>query len=125
MIITMEFFMRSVTFALSWLLAAGVLTGHLRLEPPDEFHAYFTGDSFFVTCIADETSGATRLTWEAPTGKDITHTRGRVHVEAAPHCPLGLELVVEEVRYKDQGTYTCSAIVDGKETTTHFTLKVY
>lgn len=48
-----------------------------------------------------------------------------VHVEAAPDTPLGLELVVEEVRYKDQGTYTCSAIVDGMETRTQFTLKVY
>ncbi|XP_054706938.1 fasciclin-2-like [Uloborus diversus] len=44
-----------------------------------------------------------------------------------PHrtVPLGLELVVEEVRYKDQGTYTCSAVVDGRETRTFFTLKVY
>lgn len=52
-------------------------SGHLRLEPPADFYAFFTGDSFFITCIPDPSSGATRLTWQTPNGKDITHTRGR------------------------------------------------
>ncbi|GIY36284.1 uncharacterized protein CDAR_556131 [Caerostris darwini] len=100
-------------------------SGHLRLEPAGDFYAFFTGDSFFITCIPDPSSGATRLTWQTPNGRDITHTRGRVHVEPSAHNILGLELVVEEVRYKDQGTFTCSAVVDGRETTIKFNLKVY
>ncbi|GFU31140.1 uncharacterized protein TNCV_2193311 [Trichonephila clavipes] len=98
---------------------------HLRIEPPGDFYAFFTGDSFFITCIPDPGSGATRLTWQTPNKRDITHTRGRVHVEPSAHNILGLELVVEEVRYKDQGVFTCSAVVDGRETTIKFTLKVY
>ncbi|GFS37743.1 hemicentin-1 [Nephila pilipes] len=98
---------------------------HLRLEPPGDFYAFFTGDSFFITCIPDPGSGATRLAWQTPNGKDITHTKGRVHVEPSAHNILGLELVVEEVRYKDQGTFICSAVVDGRETTRKFTLQVY
>ncbi|GIY27337.1 uncharacterized protein CEXT_615101 [Caerostris extrusa] len=50
-------------------------SGHLRLEPAGDFYAFFTGDSFFITCIPDPSSGATRLTWQTPNGRDITHTR--------------------------------------------------
>ncbi|GIY73919.1 uncharacterized protein CDAR_280881 [Caerostris darwini] len=50
---------------------------HLRLEPTGHFHAFFTGDSFFITCSAGPNSGATRLTWQAPTGRDITISTGR------------------------------------------------
>ncbi|GBO43037.1 hypothetical protein AVEN_44584-1, partial [Araneus ventricosus] len=49
----------------------------------------------------------------------------RVHVEPSANNILGLELVVEDVRYKDQGTFTCSAVVDGRETRIQFYLKVY
>ncbi|GFY68525.1 uncharacterized protein TNIN_59341 [Trichonephila inaurata madagascariensis] len=97
----------------------------LRLEPPGDFYAFFTGDSFFITCIPDPGIGANRLAWQTPNKKDITHTRGRVHVEPSVHNILGLELVVEEVRYKDQGVFICSAVVDGREIRIKFTLKVY
>ncbi|GBM94320.1 hypothetical protein AVEN_100529-1 [Araneus ventricosus] len=98
---------------------------HLRLEPTGHFHAFFTGDSFFITCSAGPNSGATRLTWQAPSGKDITVSTGRVHVEAALDNPYGLELVFEDVKYEDRGTYVCSAIIDGREAKTHFVLTVY
>ncbi|GFY70113.1 RNase H domain-containing protein [Trichonephila inaurata madagascariensis] len=97
----------------------------LRLEPPGDFYAFFTGDSFFITCIPDPEIGANRLAWQTPNKKDITHTRGRVHVEPSAHNILGLELVVEEVRYRDQGVFICSAVVDGREIRITFTLKVY
>ncbi|KAF8794523.1 Fasciclin-2 like protein [Argiope bruennichi] len=113
-----------VLLVLTYLLAAES-SGHLRLEPPGDFYAFFTGDSFFITCIPDPSSRATRLTWQTPNGRDITHTRGRVHVEPSANNILGLELVVEDVRYKDQGTFTCSAVVDGRETRIQFHLKVY
>ncbi|XP_035228530.1 hemicentin-1-like [Stegodyphus dumicola] len=116
---------KEVVGMLLLMACAGAHHRHLRLEPPGHFHAFFTGDSFFVTCLAGERSGATRLTWQAPTGRDITISTGRVHVEASPHNPLGLELVFEDVRYEDRGKYSCSAIIDGKETKTHFILTVY
>ncbi|GFT73291.1 uncharacterized protein NPIL_382161 [Nephila pilipes] len=98
---------------------------HLRLEPTGHFHAFFTGDSFFITCSAGPNTGATRLTWQSPNGRDITTSTGRVHVEAAPDNPYGLELVFEDVKYEDRGTYICSAIIDGREAKTHFVLTVY
>ncbi|GIY73922.1 uncharacterized protein CDAR_280901 [Caerostris darwini] len=55
--------------------------------------------------------------WAEPTS--------RVHVEAAPENPYGLELVFEDVKYEDRGTYVCSAIIDGREAKTHFMLTVY
>ncbi|GFY14363.1 uncharacterized protein TNCV_1021281 [Trichonephila clavipes] len=103
----------------------GVHHKHLRLEPTGHFHAFFTGDSFFITCSAGSNTGATRLTWQTPNGKDITISTGRVHVEAAPDNPYGLELVFEDVKYEDRGTYVCSAIIDGREAKTHFVLTVH
>ncbi|XP_023232192.1 neural cell adhesion molecule 1-A-like, partial [Centruroides sculpturatus] len=97
----------------------------LYLSPEGTEHAFFTNESFFITCYAIEDSSATRLTWQAPSGKDITVSEGRVYVAPVAHNSHGLELVVEEVRRKDAGRYTCSAIVDGQEVTTHFNLQVY
>ncbi|XP_055934212.1 protein amalgam-like [Argiope bruennichi] len=115
----------TIASSVLWLLATGAHHKHLRLEPTGHFHAFFTGDSFFITCSAGPNSGATRLTWQAPSGKDITVSTGRVHVEAAPDNPYGLELVFEDVKYEDRGTYVCSAIIDGREARTHFVLTVY
>ncbi|KAG8197246.1 hypothetical protein JTE90_007498 [Oedothorax gibbosus] len=112
-----------IASAASW--KAGFQHKHLRLEPTGHFHAFFTGDSFFITCSAGPNSGATRLTWQAPNERDITISTGKVHVEAAPDNPYGLELVFEDVRYEDRGKYVCSAVIDGREAKTHFILKVY
>lgn len=58
-------------------LLAGSHPSKLRLEPTGHYQAFFTGDSFFITCVAGEKSGATRLTWQAPSGRDITVSSGR------------------------------------------------
>ncbi|KAG8176459.1 hypothetical protein JTE90_025028 [Oedothorax gibbosus] len=123
----MRFVGGAVLLVLVWQVAdAGHSRGkHLRLEPDGDYHAYFTGDAFFVTCIPDMMSRATRLTWQTPDGKEIVTTRGRVHVEPSRNNILGLELVVEEARQKDQGMFKCTAVVDGRETTIQFYLRVY
>lgn len=115
----------AIASSVLWLLATGSHPNKLRLEPTGRYQAFFTGDSFFITCVAGEKSGATRLTWQSPSGRDITVSSGRVHVEPAPHNPLGLELVFEDVKYEDKGRYNCSAIIDGQERKTYFILTVY
>ncbi|GFQ80995.1 uncharacterized protein TNCT_527881 [Trichonephila clavata] len=68
---------------------------------------------------------ATSSTGSGRRNSETKQRLGVVHVEPSAHNILGLELVVEEVRYRDQGVFTCSAVVDGREITIKFTLKVY
>ncbi|GFQ95507.1 uncharacterized protein TNCT_369381, partial [Trichonephila clavata] len=61
---------------MTYLFMAECSSPYLRLQPPGDFYALFTGDSFFITCIPDPGIGATRMAWQTPNKKDITHTRG-------------------------------------------------
>nr|XP_042905385.1 uncharacterized protein LOC107444223 [Parasteatoda tepidariorum] len=125
MFLNMGIFVGAIVSSLVWLLATGSHHRNLKLEPAGHFHALFTGDNFFITCAAPPNIGATRLTWQAPNGRDITVSTGRVHVEASPDDPYGLELVFEDVKYEDRGKYVCSAIIDRREAKTYFVLTVY
>ncbi|GBL64687.1 hypothetical protein AVEN_221397-1, partial [Araneus ventricosus] len=94
------------------------------------------GDQLFVDAIRDEDTQlsaslmdlmeiSASMKYEASKTASKICMHARVHVEPSANNILGLELVVEDVRYKDQGTFTCSAVVDGRETRIQFYLKVY
>ncbi|KZS20919.1 neural cell adhesion molecule 1-B [Daphnia magna] len=113
------------TFALSWILLAGLTSGEqsagasIWLAPSNPTVAVFANQSYFVSCKAP---GAEKIVWTKVGEGDITPTSGKIHVEEKED---GMDLVFETIRKKNQGDYSCRAIIRGQEVEKKITLSVF
>ncbi|XP_057375021.1 neural cell adhesion molecule 1-B-like [Daphnia carinata] len=113
------------TFALSWILLAGLISGEqsagasIWLAPSNPTVAVFANQSYFVSCKAP---GAEKIVWTKTGEGDITPTSGKIHVEEKED---GMDLVFETIRKKNQGEYACKATVRGQEVEKKINLTVF
>ncbi|XP_037071978.1 fasciclin-2-like isoform X2 [Pollicipes pollicipes] len=111
------------------LLGAGlggdhVVAGQLQLSPSRREHVVFDGKALFVSCKGRDPVG---MVWLDPGNKDIVERRGAVRVEPSRDRGdgrTGVDLVLNPVKRKDRGRYTCRATVGGAEQETSFNLVV-
>lgn len=59
--------------------------------------------------------------WITPHGRNLSDTRGRVHVE--PRDDVTLILIFEKIHYEDHGKWVCRSDADGSQR--HFIMRVY
>jgi len=87
------------------LSGASLVWGNsVSLMPSDAVHTLFVNTSFFVTCMAPQSS---LIVWTKGSTQEINHNSGTVYTENSGEDTLSL--IFESLHKRDTGEYICKA----------------